>query len=127
MAETLEDVVRGDRQLYEVARDRHHVAFLAERPVRPGHIIVCTAVVADSVLDLDAQASLRLWAFVREVALRMRSALPCNRVCFSVIGWAVRHAHVHLIPTDEAGQIPGLEGEPLSEQAQRDLVARLRS
>ena len=127
MAQTLEDVVSGERKVYEVARDQHHVAFLAERPVRPGHIIVCTAAVADSVLDLDPAASRRLWAFVRELALRMRSALPCNRVCFSVIGWAVRHAHVHLIPTDKPGQVPGLDGEPLGDQAQRELVARLRS
>jgi hypothetical protein len=25
----------------------------------------------------------------------------------------VRHAHVHLVPTDAAGQVPGLDGEPL--------------
>jgi diadenosine tetraphosphate (Ap4A) HIT family hydrolase len=38
----------------------------------------------------------------------------------------VRHAHVHLIPTDAAGQVPGLDGPPLPAAVARELGARLR-
>lgn len=126
MNPTLADVVDGSRPVHIVERDVEHVAFLAERPVTPGHTIVCTVAVADSVLDLDEEASARLWSFVRGVALRMRDRLPCARVCVSVIGWAVRHAHVHLIPTDKPGEVPGLDGEPLPDQVMRELATRLR-
>jgi histidine triad (HIT) family protein len=105
---TFADVVDGRRAVHEVARDPHHVAWLAERPVRAGHVVVATARAADSVLDLTADEHAALWAFVRRVALALRERLPCARVCVSVIGWAVRHAHVHLVPTDAAGQVPGL-------------------
>lgn len=110
---TLEDVVAGTKAVYEVARDEHHVAFLAERPVRPGHSIVCTSRVVDAIADLDDSEHARLWQFVHELSQRMRRQLPCKRVCVQVIGWAVRHAHVHLIPTDAPGQVAGLDGEPL--------------
>ena len=126
MTPTLEDVVDGSRSVPILARDEHHVAFLAERPVRPGHTVVCTVEVVDSVFDLDADASARLWAFIHGVGQRLRERLPCERVCVQVIGWAVRHAHVHLIPTDAAGQVPGLDGAPLAVDDERALLERLR-
>ena len=125
MSETLADVVSGDRDVEVVARDEHHVAFLAERPVRAGHVVVCTAEVVDSVFDLDEDQSARLWRFVRALARRMRARLPCERVCVSVIGWAVRHAHIHLIPTNEPGQVPGLDGPPLPRGELRAIAATL--
>ncbi len=124
---TLEDVIAGRRPVEVIASDALHLAFLAERPVRPGHTIVATRAVWDAVFDLPADQHAALWAFVQQVALRLRERLPCARVCVSVIGWAVRHAHVHLIPTDAAGQVPGLDGPPLPAEVARELGARLRA
>jgi histidine triad (HIT) family protein len=123
---TFADIVGGRVPVHEVARDHDHVAWLAERPVRPGHVVVATARAADSVLDLDEREHAALWAFVRRVGLAMRTGLPCARVCVSVIGWAVRHAHVHLIPTDEAGQVPGLDGPALPAERMASLAAAVR-
>ena len=125
-APTFADVIAGKRAVELVAEDAHHVAFLAERPVRPGHVIVATRAAADAVFDLDPAAHAALWAFVRGVARAMRERLPCQRVCVSVIGWVVRHAHVHLIPTDAPGQVPGLDGPPLDPEVARGIAARLR-
>lgn len=121
------DIVTGTKPVHVVARDAQHVAWLAERPVRPGHVVVATTDVADSFLDLDAARHAALWAFVREVALRLRERLPCQRVCVSVIGWVVRHAHVHLVPTDAPGQVPGLDGPPLPAEQMAAIEARLTS
>ena len=124
-AATLLDVVEGRRPVHVVHRDARHVAFLAERPVRPGHVIVATTAVVDSVFDLDPAANSALWACVHELGVRLRERLPCARVCVSVIGWAVRHAHVHLIPTDAAGQVPGLDGPPLPAEQMAAIAGRL--
>jgi histidine triad (HIT) family protein len=106
-------VIDGRTPVHVVRSDLRHLAWLAPRPARPGHVIVATRAVVDAVWDLDATAHAALWAFVHEVALAMRERLGCPRVCVSVIGWVVRHAHVHLVPTDAPGQVPGLDGEPL--------------
>ena len=124
---TLQDVVDGTRAVHEIARDDNHVAFLAERPVRPGHTVVVTRRVADSVADLSEDEHAALWRLVRLVSRRMREQLPCQRVCVQVIGWAVRHAHVHLIPTDEPGQVAGLDGEPLPQAEMKAIALRLCS
>ena len=126
MTETLLDIVAGRRPVHVVAEDAHHVAFLAERPALAGHVVVCTREVRDSVWDLDAVEHERLWRFVRSQGLAMRERLPCARVCVSVIGWAVRHAHVHLLPTDRPGQVAGLDGEPLPDAEMAAIAARLR-
>jgi len=124
---TLVDVISGQRRVHCIERDEGHLAFLAERPVRPGHVVVVTTKVVDAVLDLDEAGHAALWQFVHRVARRMRERLPCARVCVQVIGWAVRHAHVHLIPTDAPGQVPGLDGEPLGDEQMAALAQRLRA
>jgi histidine triad (HIT) family protein len=109
---TFADVIAGRTDVLVVGSDARHLAWLAPRPARPGHVIVATRAVVDAVWDLDREAHAALWAFVHELAQRMRERLAVPRVCVSVIGWVVRHAHVHLVPTDAAGQVPGLDGEP---------------
>ena len=126
MKTDLLDVIEGRRPVHVVRSDARHVAFLAERPVRPGHVIVATRALVDSVFDLSPEANGALWAFVHDLGIVMRQRLPCRRVCVSVIGWAVRHAHVHLVPTDEAGQVPGLVGPALPDAEMKAIAARLR-
>lgn len=122
---TFADIVAGRHPVHVVAQDAAHVAWLAERPVRPGHVVVATRRVVDGVFDLDAVAHAELWAFVRTVAHTLRRQLPCQRVCVSVIGWVVRHAHVHLVPTEAPGQVPGLDGPPLPAAEMAAIAARL--
>jgi len=119
------DIVTGRRGVHVIRSDAHHLAYLAERPVRKGHVIVATRARVDGVFDLSPEAHAALWAFVRETALVLRERLPCQRVCVSVIGWVVRHAHVHLVPTDAPGQVPGLEGPALPPEEMAAIAARL--
>lgn len=120
------DIVEQRSAVLIVRSDERHVAWLAERPARPGHVIVATRARIDSVFDLSPEAHGALWTFVRELANTMRARLPCERVCVSVIGWVVRHAHVHLVPTDAPGQVPGLDGPPVPPATNAELAARLR-
>lgn len=124
---TFEDVVRGEREVVRIDEDEHHIAFLNPTPLRPGHAIVVTKRVVPYVFDLDAVEHARLWEFARRVALRIRAQLPCERVCVGVIGWQVRHVHVHLVPTDADGQFPPLPGSPVSGEELRAVAVRLRA
>ena len=126
-APDFQDIVAGRHPVQVIARDADHMAWLAERPVREGHVIVATARVVDAVFDLEADAHAALWTFVHGVARTLRERLPCQRVCVSVIGWVVRHAHVHLVPTDAPGQVPGLDGPPWPAERLAALAERLRT
>lgn len=126
MTKTFADVVRGERAVERVAEDEHHLAFLAPAPVRPGHVIVVTKRVAPYLYDLAPDEHARLWSFVREVARSLGERLPCERVCTAVIGWQVRHVHVHLVPTNADGEFPPLPGAPASAEDLALVAARLR-
>lgn len=120
---TFEDVVRGGRTVHRVGEDDRHLAFLSPSPVRPGHTIVIPKRVSDQILDLPVDEYAALMEFVRVTGLRLRRALPCERVCLAVIGWQVRHRHVHLVPTDADGQFPPLPGASMPD----DELARIAS
>jgi diadenosine tetraphosphate (Ap4A) HIT family hydrolase len=121
---TFEDVVRGEREVVRVDEDEHHIAFLNPSPLRPGHTIVVTKRVVPYLFDLAPDEHARLWEFSRRVAVRIRERLPCERVCVGVIGWQVRHVHVHLVPTNADGEFPPLPGNPAT-RADLESVARL--
>lgn len=123
---TFADVIEGREPVHRIAEDDAHLAFLAPRPHREGHVIVVTKRVVDQLFDLAPDEHAALWAFVHDTARRIRSALPCERVCVGVVGWVVRHAHVHLVPTDAPGQVPGYEGAPLPAERMAAIAGRLR-
>lgn len=123
---TFADVVSGATPVVRVREDDQHLAFLAPRPQVPGHVVVVPKQVHDSWLELDAKASAALWEFARQVALDLRERLPCARVCVTVIGWEVRHAHIHLLPTTAGGQVPGLPGHETTHAELEAVAARLR-
>ncbi|MCY2958901.1 MAG: HIT family protein [Planctomycetota bacterium] len=122
---TFEDVVRGEREVVRIDEDEHHIAFLNPSPLRPGHTIVVTKRVVPYLFDLTPDEHARLWEFARRVAVRIRQRLPCERVCVGVIGWQVRHVHVHLVPTDADGQFPPLPGTPVPAEELRDVAQRI--
>lgn len=123
---TFAGVVAGEVWVAMVREDSRHLAFLAPRPQVPGHVIVIPKQVHDSWLDLDAESTAALWRFAREVGLQLRDRLPCARVCVTVVGWEVRHAHIHLLPTTAAGQVPGLPGTEATMDSLQAIAARLR-
>lgn len=120
---TFEDVVRGERAVHKIHEDERHVAFLNPSPVRPGHVIVLPKRVSSYLFDLDAEEYHALWEFARIIARRMRERLPCERVCTAVIGWQVRHVHIHLVPTDADCEFPPLPGTSMAD-AELVVIAR---
>lgn len=122
---TFEDLVAGRERAHVVWQDARHLAFLAPRPARRGHVIVLPREVSPYLFDLEPEAYAALWEAARVVARALREHLPCERVCVAVVGWEVRHVHVHLVPTDAGGQFPPLGGEPATEEELDQLMRKL--
>lgn len=122
---TFEDVVAGRVPRHVLHEDEHHLAILAPSPVRPGHAIVMTKRPHAYLFDLTEDEHAALWSFARALARHLKQSLGCERVCVGVIGWQVRHVHVHLVPTDADGQFPPLPGVPADSKTLEELRARL--
>lgn len=99
-------IVRGELPCHRVWEDEGHLAFLDIGPVQPGHTLVIPKREVAYLFDLSSDEQAALWRAVAEVEGRLKRATGCQRVCVLVVGWEVAHVHVHLIPTNQAADLP---------------------
>jgi histidine triad (HIT) family protein len=97
-------IVRGDAPATFLYQDEMVVAFMDNRPVQTGHLLVVPRAHAKLIPELDLDILARLWAVATDLnrALR-RSSLPVEAVSVYVAdgdaaGQEVAHVHIHLIP-----------------------------
>ena len=124
---TFADILSGKQPVARVWEDEAHLAFLAAQPVRAGHTILTTRRIAPYVFELSAEEQRALWEAAGKVAELLKRNLPCERVCVAVVGWEVRHVHVHLVPTDKPGEFPPLGGAAASADELEWIAQRIRS
>jgi len=110
------EIVAGRIPSYKVWEDRDFIAFLDIKPIRPGHILLVPREHHDSVFDMPADLYDRTFRVARSLAGPLEKHFNVPRVGIVVEGFGVAHAHVHLVPISEAGQLnPALAKEASSE------------
>lgn len=98
MASIFSRIAAGEIPSYKVAEDDKHFAFLDINPMAAGHTLVIPRREVDYLFDLTAEEYASLMEFARKVALKLKKAVPCQRVGVAVLGMEVPHAHIHLVP-----------------------------
>jgi len=110
-------IISGEIPCHKVAENDEFIAFLDIMPLAKGHTLVVPKIETDYVFDIDDQNYQRLWLFAKQVAGLLRVHIPCKRVGVSVIGLEVPHAHIHLVPLQEIGDMnfskPKVAADPL--------------
>lgn len=59
----------------------------------------------DYIFDLDDSYLAEINLFARDVAAKIKAAVPCKRIGVAVIGLEVPHAHMHLVPLNGIADI----------------------
>jgi histidine triad (HIT) family protein len=59
----------------------------------------------DNLFDLGPEYLSEVLIFAQPLAKAIEKAFPCNRCGISVIGLEVPHAHIHLIPINNANDL----------------------
>jgi histidine triad (HIT) family protein len=98
-------IVSGEIPSHKVYEDEITLAFLDIYAVVPGHTLVIPKRQVEFVWDLEPADYDALMTTVKKVALRLRDVLGSAYVGEKIIGTDVPHAHVHLIPFDEATEL----------------------
>jgi histidine triad (HIT) family protein len=88
-----------------VAETNDFMAFLDVRPLTAGHTLVIPKVETDYIFDMDDEQFAGLHLFAKIVAKAVKMAIPCKRIGVAVIGLEVPHAHIHLVPMNEIGDL----------------------
>lgn len=105
MASIFSKIVNGEIPAYKVAEDENYLAFLDIFPVAKGHTLVIPKKEVDYIFDLDDDLYTGLHAFAKKVAIGIKQAIPCQKVGVLVLGLEVPHAHIHLIPMQNEGDL----------------------
>lgn len=98
-------IIAGEIPSYKVAEDDLFYAFLDINPVAKAHTLVVPKQEVDYIFDQsDAMVGAHM-QFAKRVAQAIKKAYPCNKVGVCVMGLEVPHAHIHLIPLNEEGDM----------------------
>ena len=79
----------------------------------------------DYLFDLDEQLYGELTQFARRVAKSIKKVCPCRKVGVAVLGLEVPHAHIHLIPLQNEGDMNFHNHVKLTEEEFKQLAAEL--
>ena len=105
-------IIKGEIPSYKIAEDNKFFAFLDIFPLRQGHTLVVPKTEVDNLFDLGQEYLSELLVFAQPIAKAIEKAFPCNRCGISVIGLEVPHAHVHLIPINNADDLNFTQHKP---------------
>lgn len=105
MATIFTKIAKGEIPSYKVAEDERYYAFLDINPLQKGHTLVIPKREVDYLFDLDDEELAGLMVFAKRVAKAIGRSVPCKRVGVAVLGLEVPHAHVHLVPLTEEGDM----------------------
>ena len=98
-------IIAGDIPSYKIAESELFFAFLDIAPLQKGHTLVVPKVEIDKVFDLPSNYLAEMLVFAQPIAKAIEICFPCNRISMVTVGLEVPHAHLHLIPINEANDI----------------------
>ena len=105
MATIFSRIVKGEIPCYKIAEDERFFAFMDINPVAVGHTLVIPKREDDYIFNLEDDEIGAMMVFAKKIAKAIEKAVPCKRIGVAVIGLEVPHAHIHLIPISQEGDM----------------------
>lgn len=98
-------IIAGEIPSFKCAEDDRFYAFLDINPVAKGHTLVVPKNEVDYLFDLDDEELSAMTLFAKRVAAAVKDVFLCRKVGMAVLGLEVNHAHIHLIPLQNEGDM----------------------
>jgi histidine triad (HIT) family protein len=105
MASIFTKIVNGEIPCYKIAENKDFFAFLDINPLAEGHTLVIPKKEVDYIFDLSDELYSGLHLFAKKIAKAIDKTVECKRVGIAVIGLEVPHAHIHLVPLKNIGDL----------------------
>jgi histidine triad (HIT) family protein len=126
MSSIFKKIIDGEIPCYKVAEDENFLAFLDVNPNAKGHTLCIPKQEIDKFFDIEDDLYLGLMQFSKKVAIALEKTVPCKRIGMAVIGLEVPHAHVHLIPLNEMGEMTFKHKVSLTKEEFEALAKRIQ-
>ncbi len=121
-------IISGELPSYKIKEDEHFLAFLDVYPLVKGHVLVVPKVETNKLFDLEDEYLSRILVFAKPIAKAIEKTFDCNRCGVSVIGIEVPHAHVHLMPINNANDINFTRGKlSLDKEEMKEIQEKIKN
>jgi histidine triad (HIT) family protein len=91
-------IIAGELPARFVWQDAECVAFLANRPLKPGHTLVVPRREVDHWLDLEPPLLAHLTQVSQVIGRSLQRGFQPAKVGLMLAGLEVAHVHIHLVP-----------------------------
>ncbi len=98
-------IINGELPSYKIKENDRFLSFLDVYPLVKGHVLVIPKIEVNKFFDLSDDYLSEILLFAKPIAKAIEKTFDCNRCGISVIGIEVPHAHVHLMPINNANDI----------------------
>ena len=98
-------IIQGEIPAYKIAENELFFAFLDIFPLQKGHVLVVPKIEVDKVFELPDNYLSQILVFAKPIAAAIAACFPCDRVSMVTVGLEVPHAHLHLIPINQADDL----------------------
>ncbi len=98
-------IIAGEIPCYKIKEDEHFIAFLDVFPLVKGHVLVVPKIEVDKLFDLPKSYLQEILLFAKSIATAVEKSFDCKRCGISVIGLEVSHAHLHIVPINNADDL----------------------
>ncbi len=98
-------IIAGEIPSYKIAESEKFYAFLDIFPLVKGHVLIVPKIEIDHFFNLTNDYLSEILLFAQPIAKAIEKAFPCNRCGISVVGLEVPHAHLHLLPINNADDL----------------------
>jgi histidine triad (HIT) family protein len=104
-------IIAGEIPSYKIAENDKFYAFLDIFPLVEGHVLVVPKIETDKFFDVDDTYLSELLLFAKPIAHAIEKSFDCNRCGIAVVGLEVPHAHLHLVPINNADDLNFTRGK----------------
>ena len=128
MASIFTKIINKELPGYIIDENQDFIAFLDINPLTMGHSLIVPKKEIDHFFNLDDKILEDILIFSKRISKALKKTVKCDRVGISVIGLEVPHAHLHLIPINQEGDMNFTnEKIILSENEFKNLLSRIKS
>jgi histidine triad (HIT) family protein len=98
-------IIAGELPAQFVWKDEVCVAFLSNRPLKPGHALVVPRLEVDHWLDLEPGLLTHLASTAQTIGRAQMAAFKPARVGLLLAGLEVPHVHFHVVPIQSSSDL----------------------
>lgn len=98
-------IISGRIPSFKIAENENFFSFLDISPMAVGHTLVIPKKEIDNFFDMPDDYLKEILLFAKPIAKAIEKSFPCKRCGMSVVGLEVPHAHLHLIPINNADDL----------------------